>query len=531
MQSQLSSASGGQFATSQQADAQAAVLEQPCHGAGCPEPVQRAQGTPPTRQLIAAVREAAGALLHPPAVPSPPPPPKHPTPIHAPPYNAGLVAGVAALINEADAVVRQRDIDTDIDATARRLAADAAALDLTTSDQEEALGEAGPGDLPLDPVCTSPAECGPHGACEAGRCRCVVLYTGVVCGHALVLSPTLLAPGLPRFVPAYEGELMLHAQTRHADIRVLRPGPALEWDLLADAAETAALNRILPPSDLVFKSKAYPTCAVVGSSGSLLLRRLGPAIDAHVLVLRLGATPSAGHEASLGSKTNLRMTDERDWAWRERPEDLALVRSASRATVTGLLANAASPAPAAIIALDPDFESWLADGLGFAADLELAGTLLALQTCRAVTLYGLAPQGPAQGVPEAYHEPCKPAVGTTGDPPGGAAARWAALQALARVGLVTWGEPCVEECMAAPAACDTCRAALGIVPKPVDAWCESARAAGRPPAEEAPGGGAAGGGRGNGTAVGNESAAAGSGQGAAAKTEHNSTAAATTTRR
>lgn len=33
------------------------------------------------------------------------------------------------------AVVRQRDIDTDIDATARRLAADAAALDLTTSDQ------------------------------------------------------------------------------------------------------------------------------------------------------------------------------------------------------------------------------------------------------------------------------------------------------------------------------------------------------------------------------------------------------------
>lgn len=506
--------------------------------------------------------------------------------------------------------------------------------------QEEALGEAGPGDLPLDPVCTSPAECGPHGACEAGRCRCVVLYTGVVCGHALVLSPALLAPGLPRFVPAYEGELMLHAQTRHADIRVLRPGPALEWDLLADAAETAALNRILPPSDLVFKvqgcvclveglgwggnmrwggylvlencpgaedpsflglpsqdsspgrpplgpaaspnllsfsdistnpgsplnhprlpylqspntlcsittvsslfpphsktncpclqSKAYPTCAVVGSSGSLLLRRLGPAIDAHVLVLRLGATPSAGHEASLGSKTNLRMTDERDWAWRERPEDLALVRSASRATVTGLLANAASPAPAAIVALDPDFESWLAEGLGFAADLELAGTLLALQTCRAVTLYGLAPLGPAQGVPEAYHEPCKPAVGTSGDPPGAAAARWAALQALARVGLVTWGEPCVEECMAAPAACDTCRAALGIVPKPVDAWCESARAAGRPPAEEAPGGGAAGRDRGNGTAVGKESAAAGSGQGAAAKTEHNSTAAATTTRR
>lgn len=45
-------------------------------------------------------------LLHPPAIPSPPPP-KHPTPIHAPPYNAGLVAGVAALINEADAGAQQ----------------------------------------------------------------------------------------------------------------------------------------------------------------------------------------------------------------------------------------------------------------------------------------------------------------------------------------------------------------------------------------------------------------------------------------
>lgn len=119
--------------------------------------------------------------------------------------------------------------------------------------QDEALGEGSAEDLHTDPVCTSPAECGPHGSCEAGRCRCVALYTGVVCGHALVLSPALLAPGLPAFEPAYEGELMLHARSRYAEIRVLRPGPAREWELLADAEETAALNKVLPPADVVFK--------------------------------------------------------------------------------------------------------------------------------------------------------------------------------------------------------------------------------------------------------------------------------------
>ena len=160
---------------------------------------------------------------------------------------------------------------------------------------------------------------------------------GWLCGHAINLSWPLLPASMKRFSAGYEGELMLTASAPLSTLRVLRPAPQRrigdEWETLADAATTAELARILPRSDLALKGKAYGTCAVVGGSGSLLLRRLGPAIDAHTLVMRVGVTPSRGFEASLGSKTNLRFSGDDDWGWHEHDSDLVLVRTQSRRTI------------------------------------------------------------------------------------------------------------------------------------------------------------------------------------------------------
>jgi hypothetical protein len=51
----------------------------------------------------------------------------------------------------------------------------------------------------------------------------------------------------------------------------------------------------------------FSTCAVVGSSASLLDRRLGVEIESHTAVFRANDAPTQGFEAHVGRKTTARV--------------------------------------------------------------------------------------------------------------------------------------------------------------------------------------------------------------------------------
>lgn len=63
---------------------------------------------------------------------------------------------------------------------------------------------------------------------------------------------------------------------------------------------TYALYRISPAADAI-------RCALVSSSGELLAERLGPEIEAHDVVVRFNAAPTAGFAHCVGNRTDARL--------------------------------------------------------------------------------------------------------------------------------------------------------------------------------------------------------------------------------
>ena len=64
----------------------------------------------------------------------------------------------------------------------------------------------------------------------------------------------------------------------------------------------------------------HGSCAVVGNGGSLLLYRLGHVVDAHDVVIRLNAGPTAGFEEHVGTRTTYRLVNRLHMGFREGNE-------------------------------------------------------------------------------------------------------------------------------------------------------------------------------------------------------------------
>eukprot|EP00873_Tetraselmis_striata_P008810 jgi/Tetstr1/429074/TSEL_019038.t1 len=103
-----------------------------------------------------------------------------------------------------------------------------------------------------------------------------------------------------------------------------------ELSSLSDSINRQLPNEVpLQPTDNVPETDlrqlaSWDTCAVVGSSGVLAGSGLGPEIDTHAAVIRFNKAPTEGYEADVGSRTTLRLQNNRHCGWCERGDELLL---------------------------------------------------------------------------------------------------------------------------------------------------------------------------------------------------------------
>ena len=124
-----------------------------------------------------------------------------------------------------------------------------------------------------------------------GKCTCPILFTG-----------TPKCTGVPKKLPAWCGINMFNTKLTqlgelgdpYHSMRVIGLGPGVAYRFLNGKTDLGAVAD-------------WSSCAVVGSSGALLKKRLGARIDSHTAVIRFNEAPTKRFEPHVGKRTTLRI--------------------------------------------------------------------------------------------------------------------------------------------------------------------------------------------------------------------------------
>eukprot|EP00873_Tetraselmis_striata_P039331 jgi/Tetstr1/459595/TSEL_004958.t1 len=316
----------------------------------------------------------------------------------------------------------------------------------------------------------SPGPVCPAGQASAGSCACPDSQTTPFEHKDHVKK--LVKRELPQ---SFAGPVVLarDSPSLKGTIKVHLPGKEPAWKRIGKVSEKEA-DKWLPAADPVREerqgvSKLYESCAVVGSSGVLLLEDKGAEIDSHEFVMRFNGAPTKGLERFVGSKTTVRIVNHSWQDFREKPEEIVLshLRGPHHLEDFKLRRQAKGPKENWFL-FSPEFSNYAAQtayevATFFGINLQAEGTqawtptggwtgiLMAMNICAKVDIYGFH-ISERHGVPYHYHNRC-PQPFMHRD-----VAEWLMVRSFKEHSLIEFRDACVFECHGSDEECTACKA-------------------------------------------------------------------------
>eukprot|EP00873_Tetraselmis_striata_P029825 jgi/Tetstr1/450089/TSEL_037135.t1 len=319
------------------------------------------------------------------------------------------------------------------------------------------MGPDGLGALPGSPTC---GECSHHGICQYGpagsfqSCECAVLYAGAPdCSKVTEFAKP--AP-MASFQGRYDKALILSKSSvrGRAELKTIRDPTAKTKALRQMITVGSRLTRALPEHDPTDR-RVYRTCAIVGSSGILLKYHRGEEIDKHDMVFRFNSAPTRGFEKFCGRKTTHRITNSRNFAYREFPTEIDMQHMRSPNNIESLITQRRKHPKTRFFGIHPDFINYMDDSLDFLATSGLFGIMIAMHKCAQIDIYGFQVHS-RHGVQYHYYNPKDLPANEGRDD-----TEFQVIKALAEAGFFRFAEPCILECHESADVCSQCKAASG----------------------------------------------------------------------
>jgi len=223
------------------------------------------------------------------------------------------------------------------------------------------------------------------------------------------------------------------------------------------------------------QGQIFESCAVVGESGSLLLGSNGAAIDSHSFILQTGLPLVINddkhyYKQCVGAKSRVHIVGT--LSGKENVETAGIVLAPpSSQNLKHVGSNFFAGRQPQIRIIHPRFFQHLNAAVGNSSSSSssvgiLEAVMLALNTCRSVTVFGIAP---LPGLPFTYYELCGSTVAAAEEEALQKQHQlhsWLLIKKYHEAGLVEFGEHCIVECEDADSGdkCNVCRKQHNIDP-------------------------------------------------------------------
>jgi Glycosyltransferase family 29 (sialyltransferase) len=206
---------------------------------------------------------------------------------------------------------------------------------------------------------------------------------------------------------------------------------------------------------------------VVGTSGSLLLNsQYGAAIDSHSFVFRIGGgglpPNNEDYDEYIGRKAEVHIVNS--FFKKQEREAMFILAPLLPQNVEYLGSLSSADSQINLRIMNPRFLQHMEAAFGSSSSSsnssnsdimleEAAGILLALNTCRSITIFGIAP---LSGMPAKYYDVCGSASSAEKHQK---LDSWLVLKNFQEAGVIEFGEPCILECSVDSdrESCELCR--------------------------------------------------------------------------